>query len=611
MTNKLLRTKVLVTLTACTLLYTSQAWAAEELFQLDQVTVTADRITQKVSGTASNVTVITGAELQTKGARTLAEALTGHSGVNVQSYGGGGEKAIPYILGTDRVVVLVDGKRLNLPQGIGVGAGGVDLNTVSLGDNIERIEVVHGGASTLYGADAVGGVINIITKKGSDSTKTTATIAGGSYGGRYYAFHTGGQEKNTHWQFSASQDSADGQRSNSAYKGKSASVRLDQDLAAGESLTFTYDYYGSHAGMPGSLAWPSPNDFQDTLRRNWSVGYTKNHADGSRVIRYYDNDQIYTGENFGSFRHHNTVRAFEYQDSTRLNAANLLTWGGEWRKDKVVSTIEGNATRDGITKAAFIQNQHSFNDAAKMTVGLRRDNNSLYGTHWLPQASYLYQLTADTSYFANWAKVFKAPKFDDLYSDDGWGSTGNPNLKPEAGWTAETGIKAKVSSASEMMLTIFKRDLTDAIRWLPEDPANPFSPYHPQNIDRLQTTGVNASLTTRLSSATTADFGYTYMDSRDQNDRNIGDPYHSFHAGLQIRSGKLAQGIYGIYTGQTGTATSQVASRFVMNTNTTYNITKDTAIFLKINNLFDRQYQDVKHYPANGRTIMVGVKQTL
>lgn len=608
MRNRLLRRKIAAALAAGTLLCSSQVWAAEDTnFQLDQVTITAERTNQTVGSTPANVTVITGAELQNKGVRTLADALTGVSGIAVQSYGGAGGKAIPFILGTDRVVVLVDGKRMNLPQGIGVGSGGVDLNTFILGDNIERIEVVHGGASTLYGADAVGGVINIITKKGQSSTQTTTTVAGGNYGGRYYALNTGGQENKTHWLLSGVQDSNDGQRTNSAYKGKNASFRLDQDLAKGESLTFTYDYYGSHAGIPGSLSWPSLSDFQDILRHNWSLGYVKEHADGSRIFRYYDNDQIYSGENSGSFWHKNTVRVFEYQDSAKLNAANLLTWGGEWRKDKVVSTGEGNTLRDDITKAVYIQNQYSFNSAAKLTFGLRRDDNSLYGTHWLPQAAYLYQINAKTSYFANWAKVFKAPKFDDLYGDDGWGDTGNPNLKPETGWTAETGIKSKLSSGSEMTLSVFKRDITDAIRWME---ASDFT-FHPQNIDRLKTTGFNASLTTKLSPVTTADFGYTYMDSRDQNGDNIGDPRNSFHIGLNIHDGKLTQSIYGIYKDQSGTTLTQVPGHFIVNTNTNYVISKDTSLFLTINNLFNRQYQDVKNYPANGRTVLLGVKQTI
>ncbi|HMM19698.1 MAG TPA: TonB-dependent receptor [Selenomonadales bacterium] len=608
MSNKTFRKKIMAAVAAGALLWADGAWAEEDVtFQLDQVTVTAERVAQTVGSTPANVTVLSGEELQRKGARTLSDALTGVSGVVVQQYGGAGQKAVPYILGTDRVVLLIDGKRMNLPQGIGVGSGGIDANAILLGGNIDRIEVVRGGASTLYGADAVGGVINIITKKGDSSTPTIATAAGGNHGGRYYGFDTGGQDQNTRWQLSGSRESNDGQRANSAYEGKNLSFRLDQDLAKSESLTFTYDYYDSHAGLPGSLAWPSPGDYQDILRRNWSMGYAKEHADGSRMVRYYDNDQRYSGVNSGVFRHKNTVRAFEYQDSARWNAANLLTWGGEWRKDKVVSTGEGGVPRDGTTKAIFLQDQYSFNAAAKLTVGLRRDESSLYGTHWLPQAAYLYQANANTSYFANWAKVFKAPKFDDLYGDDGWGNTGDPNLEPETGWTAEAGVKTRINAATEATASVFRRNITDAIRWT----ADPDFTYHPHNIDRYKATGLNASLVSKLSPATTADVGYTYLDGRDQNDRSIGDPRHSFHVGFHIQEGKLSQTVYGVYQDQTGTAASRVGGRCIVNTNTSYALNEDTTLFLTVSNLFDKQYQAVNGYPANGRTFLLGVKQTL
>lgn len=612
MKSKMIQQKIAIAIAIGTLVSASHGFAAEESeFQLDQTIITADRISQTVAATPSNVTVITHQELENKGAHTLSEALTGVTGVIIKNFGGTGEKSVAYILGTDRVVVLMDGKRMNLPQGIGTGSAGIDLNTILLGDQVDHIEVVHGGASVLYGADAVGGVINIITKKGQES-KTSTTVAGGNYGARYYSLATSGQDKNTHWQLSGVQDSGDGQRQNNAYRGKSGSFRVDQDLNPSEALAFTYDYYGSHAGVPGSLSYPSPNDFQDVLRHDWSFGYSKQLAEGNRTIRYYDNNQIYSGFNDAAgFRHHNTVKSFEYQDSARLNAANLLTWGGEYRKDKVVSTGEGSGLHEDTTKAVYLQDKYSFNDSANMTFGLRRDDNDLYGTHWLPQAAYLYQANDHISYFANWSKVFKAPTFDDLYGDDGWGNTGNPNLKAENGWTAETGIKAKLNANSEGSLSVFKRNITDAIRWIPQPDPTYKIVYHPHNLDRYQATGVNASFTTKLSPVTTADFGYTYLDSRDGNNNNVGDPRNTFHVGLNLHEGKLTQSIYGVYQDKTGPDLTRVPGRFVVNSHTNFNLDKATSVYLTIDNLFNRQYQAVQDYPANSRTIMLGVKRDL
>lgn len=617
--HKFLQRKVAAALAAGTLLLSSPAFAAEDTgFQFDQITITADRISQTLAETPENVTVISNQDIQDKGAKTLADALTGISGVIVSSYGGIGDKAIPYILGSDRVVVMIDGKRMNLPQGIGSGRGGIDLNSYLISsDTIERIEVVKGGASVLYGSDAVGGVINIITKKGEGTTHVNTSIAAGNYGGRSYEISASGQENKTHWQFSGLQESTDGQRSvNSDSKNKNFSLRIDQDLSKNEGLTLTYDYYGNHAGMPGYITntadYSSATDYQDILRHNWSIAYNKQHSDGNSTIRYYENDQLYTGKNddpaFSDpyFRHQNIVKAFEYQDSNKISNNQVLTWGGEWHKDKVSSTKSVGNTHENTTKALYLQDQIGIAAKDTLTIGLRYDDNDLYGNHWLPKVAYLHQATKDTSYFANWNKVFKAPNFDDLYGDYGWGMTGNPNLKAETGWTAEFGVKTKMSKVTEASLSIFKREISDAINWAMGSNGE----YHPYNVDQLTTSGVNASLISKLSKATSLDIGYTYLSSHDQNNTWNGDPHHSFHLGLNIHDNKISQSVYGIFRDKG----KNISSSFIVNTNTSYSIDKNTSLFLKVNNLFNKQYRSFDsyyNYPANSRNFLFGVKYSM
>lgn len=600
MSKKKLKHKITLALALGTLLSAGQALAAEEnVFPLEQITVTADRTVQTVGGTANNVTVITAAQLEEKGARTLADALFGVSGVVVQDRGAS-QKGRIKIFGSEEVVIMVDGKRMNLPQGISMNGAGVDVNTILLGNNIERIEVVRGGGSVLYGADAVGGVINIITKKGADSTRTTTSIAGGNYGAAYYSFASGGRERNTHWYVSGVQDSNDGQRVNSAYKGKTVSLRLDQELDKDESLTFTYDYYGKHAGVPGSVTAPKLYNYGDILRHNWSAAYTKTHSAGSRIFRYYDNEQVYSGYEAPSiFRHENIVRAFEYQDSAKIDNTNLLTWGGEWRKDKVVSSTLGDRT--SITKAIYVQDQYSFNSLTKLTLGMRRDDNTIWRARWLPKAALLHQANANTSYFANWGKVFRAPNFDELYANVPGMGVGDPNLKPENGWTAEVGVKTKLSGTSEATLSFFRRDLTDAITWIAG---------YAKNINQYTANGLNAGFTVKLSKVTTGDVGYTYLDSRKQDNTSVGEPMHTFEVGITINHGKLTQRICGVFEDASGMGSSRVSGHFAVNSNMTYAFTKDLSFFLTINNALNKEYQTIKNYLADGRTVILGIKQT-
>ncbi|EAX48010.1 TonB-dependent receptor [Thermosinus carboxydivorans Nor1] len=600
------RTKSLVkriasTLAMGTLLLVNPVQAAEDpVFQLDQITVTAARVPQTVATAPGDVTVITGEQLEQKGARNLAEALEGVPGVVVLRNGGPGELAIPYILGTDRIVVLIDGKRMNLPQGIGSGAGGINLNNILLSDNIEKIEIVRGGGSVLYGADAVGGVVNIITKRGTGNVKTIVNSGFGSDATSRFNLSNQGSEKGWHWYITGLKEATEGQRPNSDYRGKNATLRLDRELNETEGLSFTYDYYGSHSGNPGNYLG-SMQGINDYLRHNWSIGYSDKHGDGERVVRFYNNEHertYYALPGMDKYFYKNKVRAIEYQDSAQIDYKNYLTWGSEWRKEVVSTAVYAPDTvRDRIIKAIYLQDQYKLNGRTSATMGMRYDDNSQYGAKWLPKIALAYKADNSTNYFANWGKVFKAPKFDDLYN---WG--GDPDLKPETGWTSEVGVKKRLAVDSEVTFSLFKRDLIDAIDWKQVGPDD----WKVQNVHHLTTKGATLSFATKLTQAVSANIGYTYLDSRDENN-NQQVPYNTFNLGIRLQQGKFSQEIYGKYVSKT----SDVSSYFVWNTTFNYTMTKGQSLYLTISNLFNKHYQEVPGYPAQERAIFLGIKQSL
>lgn len=595
--------RITLLVAAGSLAVTGQTWAAEPEYQLDQVTVTATRVAQPVTAVAADVTVITAEQIEAKGAKTLADALDGVPGVLVSRRGGAGDNAIPYILGSERVVVLMDGKRLNLPQGVGRGASNVDINNILIAGNIEKIEVVRGGGSALYGADAIGGVINIVTRQGSGPNKTTVTTEYGTYNSKLWSLANQGSDNGFHWFITAMQDKSEGHRTNSDIDSKNATLRLDKDLSDKESLSLTYEYLESAGGNPGTIDgswWPGRNDY---LKNSYSFAYNKKHGQGTQIVRFYDNQQDRTYVTGGTTYHYlNKVKALEYQDSLQINARNYLTWGAEWRKEQVVTNdYIGNTSPEQTNKAVFVQNQYSFNDQTSATLGVRYDNNSTYGSNLLPKVGLSHQADKNTTYFASWGKVFKAPKFDDLYTpvDPVWGG-GDPNLKPETGWTGELGVKKKLDSRSEATVSLFRRELNDAIDWVFVPPVK----YEVQNIHRLSTTGITVSYGTKLTSAVSMNVGYSYMDSRDEN-RAQKAPYHTFHAGFSLKSGKFNQTLQARYMSE-----YTVSGRVVADTMMNYAFTADKSAYVKISNIFDKQYQDVVGYPAPGRMITIGLKQT-
>ena len=628
--KKLLARKIAITLAAGSILVSGQAFAQEEDFQLDQVVVTATRVAQEASSVPADVTVVTAQQIENKGARDLADALDGVPGVNVTRYGGHGETATVRIFGSDRVVVMVDGKRINIPQGIGTGASTFDLSTLPVADNIEKIEVVRGGGSVLYGSDAVGGVINIITKKGNGTTKTNIDVGAGNHTTQHYMLSNQGSENGYHWYITGMKDTTDGQRDNNDYDSKNATVRIDKDLNNKQSLSFNFDYYSSHAGIPGIMepgyapyVWNTSGSFTDfgnILRHNWSLEYDNKKENGNEIIRYYNNHQVYSGENSGSFYSENTVRSLEYQNSNKFDKQNLLTWGGNFTKEIVNSTGESAGDHDRNIWAGYVQDQYQWTPKLTMTTGLRYDHNSQYGAKTLPKVSFDYQKDKTTSYFASWGRVFNAPKFDDLYSpytaSTYWGHTyitlGNSSLKPETGWTAEVGVKKRIGSDSEATASLFKSYLDNAIRWTSTIVNSTTTQYTAENVDQLVSKGVNLAFTTKLSSVVTSDIGYTYLRSDDNTKYdNAGDPKNTFHLGINIKQGSFAQSIYGYYVDQCDTSDGVLPSHFTWNTNINYSFNDRQSIYLTINNIFNKKYEQVSGYPALERTIFFGVKQSL
>ncbi len=592
-------------------------YAAEqqEEYSLEQVVVTANRVPQTVASTPADVTVVTAEQIEQKGAHNLADALEGVPGVVVARNGGPGEIAVPYILGTDRVIVLMDGKRMNIPQGIGSGNGGVNLSTILVGDNIEKIEVVRGGNSVLYGADAVGGVINIVTKKGIGKAKTQVDIGGGSNSTSKFNISQQGEENGWHWYVTGMQENTDGQRPLSDYKGKNSTFRLDKDLSKTETLSMNFDYYSSHANTPGNITGTWVPTIEDYLRHNWSIAYSDKHVGGEKTIRFYNNEQERTSvipTYFSQYLYKNTVRALEYQDSKTVNKRNDITWGGEWRKETVTTADYGtNPSRDRSVNAIYLQDRYKINDRTSSIIGMRYDHSDQYGTNWLPKVSIIHEIDKKTNYFINWNKVFKAPKFDDLYTPYNvmWGG-GDPNLKPETGWSAETGIKKQLNKESEMTVSLFKRELNNAIKWVATG-----TQYNAKNIDHLTDQGATVAFTTRLSPVFVANVGYTYLDSRDQNNRQQA-PYNNFNMGLNFHQGKFTQTISGKYVDKSYTYDDSISavyktnSYFIWSTNLNYAISKNQSVYLNVTNLFNKKYQEIRDYPAQERTIFLGVRQS-
>lgn len=412
---------------------------AVDVYELEDTVVTAERRPTKKMETPANTTVITAREIEDNHYQSVDEAIGHVNGVSIVRMGGG-LRSYVRINGDDRVVLLVDGQKLNDDQG-GFGRASVDLNMIPSMDNIQRIEIVKGGGSALYGSDAVGGVINIITKN-AVKNETKVDINTGSWGSHNYTLSTQGKENDFSWfitgglqkrgHFDYKFDGNSPTMANSDYNNNSLSMKLKNRFSDSDSLALSYAHRSVDDGQYICNGLTSvPND---RLRENFNnYNVTWNFKEDTNVPGYVSFFYNYKWiDQSGSFS--TRTMGLDAQYGWLLNDYNTLITGVEWHQSNSENATTGYYGKKLNNKSVFLQDTWKFADKWTLVPGIRMDNHSMFGTHWSPKIAINYLADADTQVYASWGHVFKAPTADDLYYNS-YGYVGNPNLKPETGYT--------------------------------------------------------------------------------------------------------------------------------------------------------------------------------
>jgi len=486
--------------------------------QLNEVVVTATKTERKPQDVTQSVTVITADQIDKSGASNVAEAINKTAGVMVTDQGPLGSLQAVTIRGSSyqQVLVLLDGKRLN-----SASAGGYDLSELPVPlDAIERIEIVRGPGSALYGSDAVGGVVNIITKKPSKPV----TILSGAVGERNYAsdsiYHSG-RDGNTYYAlsygkehsggYSFTSDAGDTINHNNADQ-YNVGMKLGYDIDATSSIEATSDYIEKWIGVSGSRMFPSPNANQ--TNRDTVTGMQYKQRLSKTVdfnIRVYQSDERLHFENpdvsvYTSDR--SMTSGSEAQVNWIMNSFSVVTIGAEGRYDSMVDSSAG--THMARISSAYIQDEMSMGDSFILVLGGRNDVHSSFGSEWSPKASarYLYA-GSGTILRASYGKSFRAPTLNDLYFTDSYGDIGNPNLQPEHAEEYEGGIEQSLGTGNSLKFTAFNRRISDLIIWQPL-PSNPFA-FTPKNLGRARVTGTETELHFVASQYFSGNLSYTQM----------------------------------------------------------------------------------------------------
>ena len=615
---------------------------AADVYELEDTVVTAERRPTKKMDTPANTTVITAREIEDNHYQSVDEAIGHVNGVSIVRMGGG-LRSYVRINGDDRVVIMIDGQKLNDDQGSASGRFSADLNMIPSIDNIQRIEIVKGGSSALYGSDAVGGVINIITKN-AVKNETKVDINTGSWGSHNYTLSTQGKENDFSWfitgglqkrgHFDYKFDGNSPTMENSDYNNNSFSMKLKNRFSDANSLVVSYnhksvdsglyDCFGSTSSLPSSYG----NRLQENFN-NYAVTWNYNEdKDVPAYIRFFYNEKTINmgGQDpitYAVLQHapmYNRVMGIDTQRGWKLSNKHALVTGSEWHQSNSSNSLSGYEDRKLTNISLFVQDTWKFADKWTLVPGMRMDSHSAFGTHWSPKVAINYLADADTQVYASWGRVFKAPTADDLYYNAG-GMYGNPDLQAETGYTATIGMNHNFNEKTSVGISFFQSRLNDAIAWL-NIPGT--WNYVATNLDEEKRQGMELTFKHELSPMWSYDIGYSYIRreaTKKANGIAMGvDPSNlqpnGYRIGVHYKSGAWKANLLGtIGSGLDAQYYNNNSSYNVWDFNLSYDIKKNITTYFKVNNLTNQEYYEQKnsaygYYPCAGRFYQVGLTCT-
>ena len=614
------------------LLYIPNVHAAEaedqEEYSFDQVVVTATKTPVKVFEANANMTVITREEIEKNHYHDLVEVLRDVPGVAVYNYGGG----VGYeqtnglrINGAKEIVVLVDGIKVNAAT-----SGPFPFSAYSSLENIERIEVLKGSASALYGSDAKGGVINIITRK-AESNSTSLTLAGGSYGKENYSLLNQGKSGDLSWVITSQKDilgdykDGHGVRIPQRRNGETNSFKLTKNINDDSDVTLMYDNYKANYRYADS-AFGTDNHRAGTAdNSSWKMIYNSKISEkGHNQFSFFNGDYDTTygiGSTGGSTATKVKTIGIQEQFTQNMGDRHIFTTGFDFNQDKVVNMNDVKLTN----RALYAQDEWNMTNQWKLTSGVRYDNHSDFGSHTTPHMNLGFKQNDNTNYYLSYSEFFIAPTPVQLYN----ASYGNRDLDPEDGRTIEAGINHKFNETLTGTFHIFQRNSNNVIGFVYTD----LTTYegHYININEEKTHGWDVQLNKKFSNVLNGFVGYTGISaesSGQQDNANGYIPKGTWNVGLNYRQDQydvalLGHGIINRVGPKpsNGLPALPASTYWVWDASFNYKITKQARAFIKVNNIFDKYYAEFSNvaygYPdpiagdwwsSPGRNYQIGIQ---
>lgn len=569
------------------LIFISTAFAEEKEkeVKLEEIVVTATKTPHKLEDVPVETTLITKEEIENSDAKNVSEILRYVPGFYIQGENVPGSSAYRSRLrGLDfdkgYGLVLINGERV---LGGGMGEYGISLNQIPM-EMIERIEIVKGPASVLYGSDAMAGVVNIITKPIPEKPTFTASGGYGSYDISLANIAYGQKINKFGFLISAQRE----ETSEDNFKGEYVLSKLSYDISDKALLSIGINY--------DNLKRQHETD--EKLRFSPSLEISLPDTSVLKIKGYWyrlDMDMFSPGytRRFGDI----TLTQTEVQYTKPLGKSQLITGGGEYLLRDIDASF---ADKSDTIWSLYLQDEITLKPFS-VVIGGRLDDHSLYGTEFNPKTSLMWEVTDNTRLRASIGRAFKTPTIRQIYvffKHGNWWNKPNKDLNPEVSWGYSAGIEHIFSKKLSANVSLFRNDVKDIIVAVDTSEKINGTPVRTwKNVSKAFTQGAELGIKAAVLDNLILNLGYTYLDTENEDTKKElpYNPHHTAGIGMdyEIKPWKASvhwrtNYISEVYTDEANT--KKIKDYSISNLKIIKDIMKNISVSMDVDNIFESDY---------------------
>lgn len=527
----------------------------------------------------------------------LPDVLESLPGIQIKRYGGksGGASISMQGAETKQTLVLLNGSPIHNPI-----YGSVDFNNINI-SNIELIEAYRGGMSSVYGANAVGGVINIITKQPID--KTILKLGYGSFNDQTLSLEHSLSTDFFNYRLNYSAGKYDGFRPVSYFDNRNFASNINLFLFDDLNLNLNFSNYFSRQGNPGSSSrYSSTSEQQNegyTIQENiyanlGDFGDSKLYLSQSSAKRTPISGNISKSESWGN--------NYGYQHQFTLGKHSVIVGGEVYSAIPKDDTLTKNITVEN--KAFFINDEFQLTPFWKLNFGARSDQHSKFDQENTYKLSSSLALLNNSRIKTSYGTSFRAPNISDLYYHDSY-SQGNADLQPEKAQNFDLELSSELGKDTNIRLSYFQKNIRNLIQWSRQNSGE----WIPENIGKVKLSGLEFEYNSKISSYLKYDFNVTLLTNAVDEESNKWLKYRPRYKAVLLLISKTNLGLLSSRVNYVSERSSSTGGSMKMPAYWTVDLDYSWKwLSWYMHNIFNHNYEEYYQYPMPGRTMGVEVR---